>query len=73
MQTTLKNGHQPPAHYGAEQQAEYHNARQAELDAIAAHGRPARRDLFNAEYPAPYRGTVTPSAHARFDAICTDA
>jgi len=49
---------------------EYASAFDAEQREIAAIGAEARRDLFNAEFPAPYAGPVTPAMRGRFDAIC---
>lgn len=49
---------------------EYLTAFEAEQREIAASGAEARRDLFNAEFPAPYTGPASWASHGRFDAIC---
>jgi len=48
---------------------EYAAAFDAEKREIAASSAEARRDLFNAEFPAPYTGPITPALRGRFDAI----
>lgn len=57
---------QAPHHYPADA---WHAGYQAEVDAIARDGFAARRDAFNADFPAPYTGAVTAEAHARFAAL----
>lgn len=49
---------------------EYVSAYEAEKREIAASPAEARRDLFNAEFPAPYTGTASWAMHGRWDAIC---
>ena len=49
---------------------EYVEAYEAEKREIARFSAEARRDLFNAEFPAPYTGTVSWAMHGRWDAIC---
>jgi hypothetical protein len=53
--------------------AEWIAAYDAEQKAIQEQGQPVRRDIFNAEYPAPWSGPVTASSDARFAAICDAA
>ena len=48
---------------------EYAAAFDAEQREIAASSAEQRRDLFNAEFPAPYTGPVTPALRGRFDAF----
>ena len=48
---------------------EYAAAFDAEKREIEASSAEQRRDLFNAEFPAPYTGPITPALRGRFDAI----
>jgi hypothetical protein len=58
---------QPPHYLN---RAEWLASYDAEIEAIHKHGQPARRDAFNAEFPPPWTGPVTPKSHARWAAIC---
>lgn len=63
MSNTTRPSHMDPAIWYA--------AYNAEADAIAEQGWEARRDRFNADFPAPYTGRIDEIAHARFAAICS--